>query len=248
MIGSLCLNSVGNLKLFELTRGSAMTSVCIISGSPSLNGATGQVIKKVTELLQEKDFSSDIIHIPSHDVKPCGRCGDCNSRKTPCQTNDDCHEIMQRMISADGIIYAVPVHAFGMAHPMQIFMERMGVGHLRFTRPLANKPAGAIVVGRRYNHMGVYNQILDNILLNRMIVVGSGYPPIVHAGRPYEVEQDSEGIEAVLSMVERLTDFIRFQDWVHTMKVASPQLDLLPLRSFNERESRLKISVDRYQG
>lgn len=184
-----------------------MIRTCIITGSTRSSGTTATIVEKIVTFLAARQVSADVIHICDHDIKPCGRCGDCNTRTTPCDTPDDAVAIMNRMISADAIIYAVPVHAFGMAHPMQIFLERMGVGHLRFKRPLANKPAGAVVVGRRYNHVAVYNQLLNNILLNRMILVGSGYPAIVNAGSPADVHNDREGVEAVLAMVDRLCDF-----------------------------------------
>lgn len=215
-----------------------MIKVCVISGSTHAGGTTGLVVDKIAEFLGSRHAIGDVINVSDYDIKPCGRCGDCNTRTTPCDTADDAVDIMERMIAADAIIYAVPVHAFGMAHPMQIFLEKMGVGHLRFKRPLANKPAGAVVVGRRYNHVGVYNQLLNNILLNRMILVGSGYPAIINAGTPAEVDRDREGIEAVLAMVDRLCDFAHFKSNSANGNKWGQALDLsstLFVRTENER-------------
>ncbi len=91
---------------------------------------------------------------------------------------------------------------------MQQFIERTGVGYLRFERPLTNKVAGVIVTGRRYSHMDVYAQLLHNVMLNRMILVGSGYPAVVHAGGRGEASFDHEGIDAVMRMVHRMVDMI----------------------------------------
>jgi multimeric flavodoxin WrbA len=143
-----------------------------------------------------------------HTVSPCGPCGDCNIRTTPCENDDDVAGLVERMVRADALIYAAPVHGFGMAHLMQVFLERAGVGYLRFDRPLANKLGGAVVTGRRYSHSQVHAQVLNNLLPNRTIVVGSGYPVQFTGGSPGDALRDQEGLDALESMIERMVDFV----------------------------------------
>jgi len=112
--------------------------------------------------------------------------------------------IVGRMIEADAIIYAAPVHGFGLAAVMQLFVERAGVGHLRFGRPLTNRVGGVIVVGRRYSLAMVHAQLMNNMLLNRMIVVGSGLPALLHGGGPDDVDGDVEGLDAMYRMLDRM--------------------------------------------
>lgn len=176
----------------------------IICGSERANGNTEQVADYTATLMRALGCTAGVIRLREHRIQPCGGCGECNLRSKPCDANDDMPSIVARLGPADGIVYAVPVHGYGMAHPMQIFIERAGVGYLRFERPLANKVAGAIVTGRRYAHEAVFNQLVNNILLNRMIVVGSGYPATVRGGTPGAAMQDREGLEAVRSLVVRM--------------------------------------------
>ncbi len=112
--------------------------------------------------------------------------------------------IIALMCSADAILYASPVHAFGLAHPLQSFLERAGVCYLRFERPLTNKVGGAIVVGRRYGHNAAYAQLLNNLFLNRMIIVGSGFPPFLNATSAGDVMTDLEGVDSVRRLIERM--------------------------------------------
>jgi multimeric flavodoxin WrbA len=113
---------------------------------------------------------------------------------------------------------------------MQVFIEKAGVGHMRFNRPLANKLGGVVVVGRRYSQMAVYEQITSNLLLNRMIIVGSGFPAVLNGGEPGSVLKDTEGVASVIAMVDRMIDFHR---------TAGAQSSAVPTRSANERTAIL---------
>ncbi len=176
----------------------------IITGSSRANGNTERVADYIAQLLAAKAVSSNINRLREFDISRCGRCGECNTRQSVCAHQDDMPAIIERLISADGIIYMAPVHGYGLAHPMQIFIERAGVGYLRFTRPLANKVAGCVITGRRYGHVSVFNQIANNILLNRMILVGSGYPAVLQGGTPGKALEDEEGLQSVRDLIGRM--------------------------------------------
>ncbi|MDE8714692.1 NAD(P)H-dependent oxidoreductase, partial [Veillonella atypica] len=75
-------------------------------------------------------------------IKSCNDCHEveiCNYRKEPCQQNDDIKIVLKKMKEADCLIYATPVHGFGMPSLMQSFIDLVGVGYLRFERPLSKK-------------------------------------------------------------------------------------------------------------
>ncbi|PCE30207.1 flavodoxin family protein [Burkholderia ubonensis] len=181
----------------------------IVTGSERASGNTEQVAEHIGALLADEGCTIDIVRLREHRIAPCGACGECNTRTSACEQDDDMPAIIARLRKADGIVYAVPVHGYGMAHPMQIFIERAGVGYLRFERPLANKVAGAVVTGRRYAHETVFHQLVSNFLLNRMILVGSGYPVVIHGGSPGAGMQDREGLASVRSMIARMTGMAR---------------------------------------
>nr|WP_198982726.1 flavodoxin family protein [Herbaspirillum sp. ASV7] len=158
---------------------------------------------------ENEHCSVDIVYLRNHHIKPCGACGECNVRTQPCNIADDMPSIINRIQRADGVLYAAPVHGYGMAHPMQIFIERAGVGYFRFERPLANKVAGAVVMGRRYAHEAVYHQLISNILLNRMILPGSGYPAVIHGGAPGSGMRDMEGLASLKAHLVRMIGMAR---------------------------------------
>jgi len=203
----------------------------IITGSERADGNTDQVAKHIETMLSEHGCETDVVYLRKHRIAPCGSCGDCNTREIVCCIDDDMPALVARLHQADAIVYAVPVHGYGMAHQMQIFIERAGVGYLRFKRPLANKVAGAVVTGRRYAHEAVFHQLISNILLNRMILVGSGYPVVLHGGSPGAGMTDVEGLVSVHSLIFRMIGMARL------LRETSPDIRnrLLSLDVINER-------------
>jgi multimeric flavodoxin WrbA len=177
-----------------------------VNGSERTCGNTADILAYCGDLLAARGAALDVINVAELAITPCGPCGDCLTRTEPCAVDDGVPAAVRRLVDADGVIFAAPVHGFGTAGLMQGFIERAGVGHLRFTRPLTNKVGGVIVVGRRYSHTEVYTHLLLNTLLNRMIVVGSGFPAIVYGDQPGEALHDDEGLDMAARMVQRMLD------------------------------------------
>lgn len=182
--------------------------VVAVIGSERTDGDTAAVVRSCEGLLEERGVRLETVMLAEQTMVACGPCGGCNFRDSRCVIDDDVPTIVERLISADGIIYAVPVHGFGTASLLQTFIERAGVGYLRFDRPLANKVGGVIVVGRRYSHLDVVSQLYHNMMLNRMLLVGSGFPAIftTEAGRP--PLDDAEGVAALEAMLDRMAEAI----------------------------------------
>ena len=180
----------------------------LINGSENNSGSTAMILDFAAKKLNELAVSTEVIHLADYQFSPCGPCGDCNWRSTPCEVQDDMPRMVEKIKQTTGLIYAAPVHAFGLSSTMQCFIERLGVGFLRFERPLADRIGGVISVWRRYSHSDVNAQLLQNMLLNRMVIPGSGYPATVRTeqGDPFN---DIEGIASVEALCIRLADFSR---------------------------------------
>jgi hypothetical protein len=66
-----------------------------------------------------------------------------------------------------------------------------------------------VVVGRRYAHTSVAAQVLMNILLNEMVVVGCGFLPLLHSygAFPGDVTLDYEGIDSLQKSISRIVEW-----------------------------------------
>lgn len=58
------------------------------------------------------------------------------------------------------------------------------------------------MVGRRYGHTAVFSQVVLNVLLNKMILVGSGFPPCFQT----QLAHDPEAEQALRETLDRLTE------------------------------------------
>lgn len=179
--------------------------VLAINGSERRDGWTSQVARFALERAGDRRCETQQIDLADYRINACA-CGQCNSRMSPCPVDDDVPVIVHAMENADAILLVAPVHGFGLAATMQLFVERAGVGLMRFHRPLTNKLGGVIVTGRRYSLSEVHAQLTDNLLLNRLIVVGSGFPALVHTAGADGAWDDREGLDTVCRTVDRIVD------------------------------------------
>ncbi|WP_205328258.1 flavodoxin family protein [Glycomyces sp. YM15] len=179
--------------------------ILTINGSERARGSTWLAVQEILARARARGCETDQIDLAERRVIRCD-CGRCNSRPDPCPVDDDVGAIVAAMIEADAVFLAAPVHGFGLSSLMQTFVERAGVGHLRFERPLTNTIGAAVVIGRRYGHLDVHAQLLHNLLLNRFIIVGSGFPVTIHSGGEQGVLSDTEGMEALHRTVDRIID------------------------------------------
>lgn len=179
--------------------------ILAINGSER-TGNTTDVLRHAAASARERGAGFEVVDLRDIRMERCGPCGDCNTRPAPCTLPDDVPDVVRRMVAADAIVFASPVHGFGAASLMQTFIERAGVGYLRFDRPLSNKVAGVISVARRYSAGEVWAQLTANAMLNRMVLVGSGFPATVHALHRGDALKDSEGLTNVTRLIHRMID------------------------------------------
>lgn len=205
--------------------------ILAINGSER-DGNTSDVLRHAAAVAAARGVQWETVDLRNIQMSRCGPCGDCNDRPVPCALEDGVPGVIRKMVEADGIVFAAPVHGFGTASLMQTFIERAGVGYLRFDRPLSNKVAGIISVARRYSAGEVWAQLTVNALLNRMIVVGSGFPATVHALHRGDALKDDEGLTNVQRLIDRMTDMMELLDEHRTL---TGRDNLLAAREVNER-------------
>lgn len=185
--------------------------IMIINGALRRNGSTEGIVEEVRNYLKTTvaTFELEVVNLCEKKIQ----ISDSNfykSSETPdVFIEDDVKEIVRIMIQSDAIVYAFPVCAFGVNSLMQAFLERAGVGFLQFGRPLEGKLASIIVTGRRYAHELAWGQVALNVMLNKMILVGSGFPAVIKndgqlLGRKI---LDSEGKKAVQESIEKIVDY-----------------------------------------
>ena len=88
----------------------------------------------------------------------------------------------------------------------QNFLERAMLVFQNSGVPLTGKVGGAFSVCRHDGGSLVYNQLVDFLLRNGLLVAGSYPLPIVRAWHSPDYEDDEYGMKGIRAMVGRMTD------------------------------------------
>lgn len=188
--------------------------ILFLDGALRRGGTTEGSVNYCMDYIKENypDIETEVVFLSEEEIINCDSCYHCDKRMQ-CDKEDDVKKIIQKMLLSDVIIYCFPVCAFGLSSVMQRFLERAGVGYLRFERPLKNKYAAAIITGRRYSHELAWGQISLNIMLNKMILLGSGFCPFIrNDGKELGMQiEDEEGLTALREMIDRFSEYEKEQ-------------------------------------
>ncbi len=123
-----------------------------ICGSPVKEGNTEVfLIEALKELGNGKGVEGEIITLAGKKIGNCLHCNWCVRKQTPeqfCSQKDDMSEIYRKMLEADGVLLATPVHFGRLSGLMANMIDRCRVfmhGNL-LEGKLRNKVAGSLVV------------------------------------------------------------------------------------------------------
>ncbi|MCF7534036.1 flavodoxin family protein [Pseudomonas petrae] len=175
----------------------------IIVGSSRPCGVSARVVALVRRHLGD-EIGVDDIWLKNYRIEYCDADNACSDQD--CAIQDDVKQLVARLDRADAVLYLPVMHAYGTNSRFQAFLERVGYGFMRpRQRPLSDKLAAIAVVGRRYGHTAVFSQVVLNVLLNKMILVGSGFPACFQT----HLAHDPEAEQALCETLDRLCEHHR---------------------------------------
>ena len=103
-----------------------MLKILAVMGSPRL-GNTYQVCQRVEEKLKALgEVELEYVFLKDADIQPCRGCFLCTSKgEQHCPVQDDCPRILEKMLHADGVIFASPVYALSVSGLMKNLKDRL---------------------------------------------------------------------------------------------------------------------------
>lgn len=181
---------------------------------PSISGV---MLQGVLEKIQEfSDFQTEILSLATLNVHPCRGCF--SDMETRCHFLCDCYDddfkmVAEKMMAADGVIFASPTYMFGMSSTLKQFFERwisfkmppvkqadksldecfdlieqINAKAIDVANPLHGKVAGIVVAGSELGQ--------DNVIKEMMLILnlyGFILPPqcfIYHTGHSMQSLED----------------------------------------------------------
>jgi multimeric flavodoxin WrbA/putative sterol carrier protein len=104
--------------------------VVVVNGSPkAAGGNTGIMTQMVSSALEAEGIMVEEIFLAEHQLEFCIGCGVC-TEKGRCWRSDDHASIIEKVLSADGLILASPVYFGLVTAQMKVFLDRsLAYGH-----------------------------------------------------------------------------------------------------------------------
>ena len=104
--------------------------ICILKGSPRVQGNTNSLLKPILEELEEKGNELQIFDLYRMKLDPCVACRCCQKDWTifGCPLKDQMGEIFDAILESDMIILATPIYSWFCTGPMKNTLDRLVYG------------------------------------------------------------------------------------------------------------------------
>jgi len=103
-----------------------MLKICILMGSPRLNGNTAELLKPFISELENNGNTVDYIPLADKNIQPCKGCYACQQIEGAygCAQKDDVGQIMEKIIGSDCVVFASPIYTWYCTAPMKALLDR----------------------------------------------------------------------------------------------------------------------------
>ncbi|WP_160687627.1 NAD(P)H-dependent oxidoreductase [Clostridium sp. C2-6-12] len=127
--------------------------IVILMGSPRKQAGL-KVCKEIEGRLGINNNIYDYIFLKDYEIQDCKGCGLCFKKSEKlCPCKDDLTLIRNKLLEADGIIFATPVYAYQVPAPLKRIIDRMSF--LFHRQELVGKPAMIVVTSDGGGHKQV---------------------------------------------------------------------------------------------
>lgn len=141
--------------------------ILVLNGTYRPNGTTTDLARAFMEGARAGGAETDMVMLRERTIGYCANCLKCygftGDGIAPCSLKDDMDELIRRIVDADGILFASPVHNGFVTGLMTVFWERLS---WRVARPF----------GPFLNSMGIKTRINDKVRALGSIASAGGMP------------------------------------------------------------------------
>ncbi len=160
-----------------------------ISGSPIKGGNTEVLLQKALKEVEAEDANVEFVSLAKKKIGDCIHCNWCARNQTEeklCALKDDMDDIYPKLLSADAVILASPVHIGRLSGLMANMLDRCRVAiHGKVYRHAFKNKVGAGIAVGWYRHGGIETTLLSlhyAFFILDMVPVSPGISSVYGAG------------------------------------------------------------------
>lgn len=180
--------------------------VVAFNGSPSSEGNTAMLLRKVLSPIARAGIDTELVQVGGESLSGCMACYRCFKDKNQrCAIDTDIvNDCIAKMIEADAIIMGSPSYFAGMTSNLKALLDRAGLVATANGKLFSRKIGAAVAVHRRGGAVNVFDAINHMFLMSRMIVPGSTYWNFGVGLEPGDVAEDEEATKNMYDLGETI--------------------------------------------
>ena len=180
-----------------------MAKALLVNGSPHKNGNTANALKIIEKELGANGVDTVWFQLDGKPVRGCIACGRC-APSHRCAFNDDqCNELIDKMLDADAVLIGTPVYFAGPNGALCALLDRVFFAAANFGQLLAGKPACAVATCWRAGATPSIDRVNKYFTFSQMPIVSSEY------WNGYLGPRDSFGIGVLKTLAHNIVKLLK---------------------------------------
>jgi len=193
--------------------------VLLINGSTHASGTTSAALKVIEKELAAQGVESETVCLGTAAVHSCMGCGSCRKNGKCVFSDDPINEIGEKVKSAQGYIFAAPVHYASPSGAMVALMDRLFYAYGGY---MQYKPAASVVCARRAGTTASFDVLNKYIQVNSMLQVPSTYWNMNFGANAKEAEMDDEGVSIMRAIASNMAWLLKVLEGVKGTTLERP--------------------------
>lgn len=152
-----------------------MKKVLLVNGSPHKNGNTATALKIVEKELHGFGLETVWFQLDGTPVRGCIACGRCASEHRCAFRDDQCNELIEKLLELDALVIGTPVYFAGPNGALCALLDRAFYATANYGQLLAGKPACAVATCWRAGATPSIDRLNKYFTFSQMPVVSSEY-------------------------------------------------------------------------
>ncbi|MFV0289511.1 MAG: flavodoxin family protein [Mangrovibacterium sp.] len=209
--------------------------VIAINGSPHRNGNTHFALATIGEEISAAGIDFEILHIGGETISSCSGCGKCfRLKNNTCGMHSDIvNATIPKILEADGVVIASPVHYSGMSGAMKCYLDRVWYVSTANNNSLFRHKVGAAAVAvRRSGGSATLDSLYHYLSYSEMMIATSNYWNIIHGAKPGDSADDAEGVQIMRVLGKNMAWMLKMREIAAVQGLDSPVVEQKIMTNF----------------
>ena len=199
-----------------------MKNILIIAGSQRKNGVGAKTVEMFKSKFDSAEYHFETVFLSDYEINSCRGCAVCFKKKE-CIINDNFASIVEKMKSAEGIIFVTPIYAMNVSGLLKTFFDRSCYmlhkptfyekhSYIIITTDIGGVKLVSLYMKSIMNAFGLYNTGYTGVLAKHM-KTNEDYQNRISNAMTDEAEKFKNLLNRGKNYKPKFTQILRFNLW-----------------------------------